>query len=503
MKTTIHHHISRTLPLLGLAFLLLQACTEDRIQLSYDGTLAGHVKDFTSDEVLAGVILTTNPATISVATDSTGFFEFSTLSEGDYTLIARKSDYVSESVVISVTHDDTATVVVLLERSSEYNKAPEFGSVFQPDSGEPVDPMDVVLTWTASDPNPEDALSYDIRLFGNGNQEAATYENLSESELILTDLAYNTVYFWQVRAYDAYDTIVSDVHSFQTLPFPDYPILFARETEDGLSAIFSADTTGSLPIRLTIGTRDTWSPRRSPAGQKIAYVSHDNLEAHIYTMDIDGSNSKKITRLPISGYHNAGRGYAWSPRGDKIIYAYYDRILEVGADGTGERTLATAPAGRHFRDLSYAPDGSRIVAQTVGSDADQSELCLIQVSDGSLEVLVDSLSGMTESPSFSLNGNQILFTADVSESLVPDERQLDARIYEIDLVTRRTWNLSEHRPDGTNDLNPRYSSNGAYIIFENTSNESGATPSIWMMDRDGNSLSRRMLFEGARMPDWL
>ena len=53
---------------------------------------------------------------------------------------------------------------------------------------------------------------------------------------------------------------------------------------------------------------------------------------------------------------------------------------------------------------------------------------------------------------------------------------------------------------GYNDTNPRFSPNGAQIIFEYSSNAPGSPKEIWIMDIDGNN--RRKLFNEGEMPDW-
>ena len=53
---------------------------------------------------------------------------------------------------------------------------------------------------------------------------------------------------------------------------------------------------------------------------------------------------------------------------------------------------------------------------------------------------------------------------------------------------------------GTNDLDPRFSPDGAKIIFVNTNNDGISPRTIMTMNIDGRD--RTVLFEGAEMPDW-
>jgi TolB protein len=490
-------YANRILYFLVLA-LFLQGCNEDKLDVNATGILDGSVMDFTSDESLSGAVLTTNPPTISVASDSAGYFIFKTIDVGDYNLIAKKNGYVSESVAVSVKKDRSTTVVVLMERSSEYNDPPEFTGSFNPGNGETQLPVNLTLSWTATDKNEGDSLLYDVELYESNHENAQLFTGLTDTALTVEYLSFNTVYYWQVTVSDLYTSVKSDLLSFRTMPLPDNEFMFTRMTGDGDYEIFSSDSAESTLVQLTINYTDDWQPRLSPLRNKVAYVSHDNLEPHIFTMKRDGTDKTKISKRPITGYNNPGRGLAWSPSGDRIIYANYNRLSFIQHDGTVEGVIATAPANRHFRDLDYSPDGTLIVALTVGVNPDDSEIYLMNSDGTNPVVLVSNLDGIIEAPSFSVDGKQVMFTRDIQGS--GTSRQLNAHIFSVDVTGGTPVDLSINKPNGTNDTNPRFSPNGAYIIFESASNVIGSQKSIWFMDANGNN--RKQLFSNAEMPDW-
>ncbi len=490
---------STILLLLSIITLSFYGCNEDKLDVFVTGVLDGTVMDFTSEENLSGAILTTNPPTVSVASDSAGYFIFKTIEVGEYNLIARKNGFVSESVSLSVQQDKTTSVVVLLERSSEYNDPPVFNDPFTPSNGQAQQSVDLTLSWTATDPNAEDSLVYDVVLYESNNDESWSFEDINESFIEVEGLKFNTVYFWQVTASDPFISVQSELLSFRTIPLPDNPILYTRMTEDGYE-IFSSDTAQNSPVRLTRNYTDDWLPRLSPSRNVVAYVAHDNLEPHIFTMERDGTNQKKITRRPITGYNNPGRGLAWSPSGDRIIYGNYDRLSFIQYDGTLEGVITTAPANRHFRDMDWSPDGTLIVAHTVGINPNDSEIYLMNSDGTNPIILVSNLAGIIEAPSFSIDNKKVIFTRDVSGYSSGTNRQLDAHIFIIDINSHTIEDISQNKPSGSNDTNPRFSPNGASVIFENASNVSGSEKSIWIMDIDGKN--RVELFENAEMPDW-
>ncbi|MCK5691578.1 MAG: PD40 domain-containing protein [Bacteroidales bacterium] len=484
---------------LSCAFFL-QGCKEDKLDDFATGILDGTVMDFTSEVNLSGAILTTNPPTVSVASDSVGYFIFKTIDVGDYNLIAKKNGYVSESVAVSVQQNKTTTVVVLMERSSEYNNPPEFTGSFTPGNGETNQEVNLTLSWGVTDSNEEDSLTFDVELYESNHENAQYFEGLTDTTVNVVNLSFNTVYYWQVTANDPYSFVKSELLTFRTIPLPDNEFMFARMTMEGDYEIFSCDSLENNLVQLTINHPDDWQPRLSPLRNLVAYVSHTNLEHHIFTMERDGSRQTKISKRPITGYNNPGLGLAWSPTGDQIIYSNYDRLSFIQYDGTIEGVITIAPANRHFKDLDWSPDGTLIVAQTSGVNPNDNEIYLMNADGTNPVILVNNLPGIIEAPSFSVDGKQVIYTRDLSGSTSGTNRQLDAHIFIINIASGISTDVSQEKPNGTNDTNPRFSPNGAHIIFESASNVSGSEKSIWVMDADGEN--RKLLFSNAEMPDW-
>ena len=103
--------------------------------------------------------------------------------------------------------------------------------------------------------------------------------------------------------------------------------------------------------------------------------------------------------------------------------------------------------------------------------------------DGSnRQQLIGSLDGIVQSPSWSIDGESVLFTHDVSGNESIDGRMLNSRIFSLNLSTMDTTALSQNKPQGTNDTHPRYSPTGAQIILPTcpTMNPKHRTSMSWM-----------------------
>jgi serine/threonine protein kinase/Tol biopolymer transport system component len=155
----------------------------------------------------------------------------------------------------------------------------------------------------------------------------------------------------------------TDAHTVFTLrrPFlelaevdwsPDGRYLLIQENTlqlDGQVAVIPA--AGGNPRVLT--AFPGWSPRWSPDGTRIAYVSSiDN--PGVYVTGVHDPYPVKLASMPDLGYGAAGT-LAWSPDGRELTYADYDDgnpLHVIFADGTGDTAIANGadlPAWRPYQ----------------------------------------------------------------------------------------------------------------------------------------------------------
>ena len=485
----------------------LTGCEEATVTPVTFGTVAVTVLDARTNQPLANTGVSTNPATGSYVTDAQGKLTISELPAGLVAITARRTGYTQLTTNVTVASGQTQAIVLQLEKPTTA-AAPNAPVRPGPANGATGQPTDVALSWHPNGTTKADSLRYDVVLFESNNLNQRTLlSNSKDTVVTATGLLFNTTYYWQVTVRNAAGASArSPVWSFQTGALPDNRYLFAR-TSAGNTDIYSSDNAGASLVRLTTSAAVETAPQLSPLRDIVAYASNATGQYQLYTMHRDGSNQRQITVLSVEGYSNAGVGYRWSPDGAQLIYAHYDQLYRINRDGSGLVLLATAPAGRHFRECDWTAQGNRLILQTIGANPYDSELYLYNADGTNPVLLVSNLPGRVDSPSFSLDGRSVLYTRDVAGFNSPAGRQLDAHIFIQRLDGSGTVDVSlgpnstgTAKAVGTNDLTPRYSPDGFRLIFVNRVNDDLSPPELWIANLDGNG--RTKLFGNAFLPDW-
>lgn len=482
-------------------FFLLTACREDTIELKTFGSLVGSVFEAGENVALEAVTISTTPATSLIVTDDFGRFELDNIEVGSYTVRAEKDGFKTVIESITVFENRVANVIIQLEPDSLTNAAPSMPNTPSPMDNSLAQPVEVMLSWMAEDTD-KDELVYDILLCSSNQTDCeVVVMNHPENFLQLKDLRHNTVYFWQVVAKDNFSEVSSSIWSFETQEFPNNRFVYAKKVGDEYQ-IFSSNEEGDL-IQLTADAGSSWRPRISPNREQIAFLSNKGIDTHIFVMDKDGLNLRQVTQdLPIRGYNNMELDFSWSPDGSQLLYMNNAALFRIRLDGTGLNQVAEAPQGFTFSEVDWTGQQDLIVARVTGANTYESDIFLINEEGEYVQQIFSDIPGATGGLQFSIDGNLVLYTHDVSGFENETGRLLNSQIFLRDLTTNTTINVSQlsNKELGTNDLDPRFSPDGSKIIFVNTNNDGISRKQILVMDIDGRL--RTMLFDNATMPDW-
>jgi TolB protein len=192
--------------------------------------------------------------------------------------------------------------------------------------------------------------------------------------------------------------------------------------------------------------------KRGVAETKVAFLSRDNQNTEIFSIDFDGHNLKKITND-----NTLNLTPAWSPNGRWLIYTSYagnnpDLIMIDRHNKSPRRALL------HRSGLNAAPSWSPV----------DDRLCLVLSKDDNSEIYIlennRNLRRLTRhfnidtSPTWSPDGKKIAFTSDRSGRGSPQIYIMDALLGDKAGVERISFNSSY------ND-NPAWSPDGDKIAY--------------------------------------
>jgi len=497
IQQLINNRIGRNIVTLLFTIFQLTSCVEDKVDPLLIGSIKGVIVSKALNTPIEEVEVNTAPVTSMTFTDADGKFTIDNVPEGEYTILTNAEGYARETIKVKVIRNAATEVSIKLGTANILAPAPETPV---PANGETNQPLTVTLKWSIPHTS-DDTLQYAINIYeANQIVPLIEIEGIRDTLYVVENLKYNTAYYWQVEVQSSTGYITSgDLWLFKTIPFPDNHIIFTSKN-GGNFDLYSSDLAGDSLTRITFSSSYELRPIFNSNRDKIAFSSNATLDYHIYTMNNDGSGIQRITTIPLAGYHNQGIGFSWSPDNGKFIYSNYNKLYRIDKDGVNLTLIATAPTNRNFRACDWTAVDNKIVVETIGSTIYESEIYLMNADGSDTVRLVDNLPGIIESPSFSIDGKEILYTRDASGFESEDGRQLDSRIFIKNTGTMAIVDVSNGKPDGTNDLQPRFSPDGAKIIFVNVSNTPNSLKSVWIMDKDG--ANREKLFDGAEMPNW-
>ncbi|MBN2661634.1 MAG: carboxypeptidase regulatory-like domain-containing protein [Tannerellaceae bacterium] len=203
---------------LGLLFFAaFIACESDELDIVNYGTIEGQVMDGETYLPLAGVMISTTPASVTLLTDTEGKFSIPKVKEGDIDVNLEKKDYLSSSLKVAVFEGEVTNMDFLIFK--DYN---ETGNIViydpVPGNGAVDQKLALTLKWNIEGKKAGIEVLYNIYLF----ESNSTVQNLLSEDVILKEvttdnLKPNTTYFWYVVArHDGLRVANSPTWTFKT-----------------------------------------------------------------------------------------------------------------------------------------------------------------------------------------------------------------------------------------------------------------------------------------------
>ena len=283
-----------------------------------------------------------------------------------------------------------------------------------------------------------------------------------------------------VRTFTGQDLFGLEVASDPQISPDGGRIAYVRRSNDimtdrGRSTIWLIDVKTGAQTPLIANAGNHMSPRWSPDGTRLAYVSTSEGGAQLFVRWMANGATARITGLPDSP-----NSLAWSPDGSRLAYVMTipGAPAKLGSGPDKPEGAQWAPPLEVIDRVTYRNDGDGYVKP--GFD----HLFLVSAEGGAPRQLTFGNFNDAGPLSWTPDGKSILF----STLRGPDwERSFDSEIYTLDVASGSLTTLTHRRgPDNAPLVSPD-GSKIAYLGFDDKL-RSFENNQLYVMNRDGSGV---------------
>jgi dipeptidyl aminopeptidase/acylaminoacyl peptidase len=231
-----------------------------------------------------------------------------------------------------------------------------------------------------------------------------------------------------------------------------------RAANRTLTQIYLVPIEGGSPRQLTTGDKSSVSPRWSPDGKKVAFISGRDGTPQIWTIDVAGGALQKVTNI------STGAGDPiWSPDGSMLAFVS-DVYPECTTDECNKKREQEAEESK-----VKAKVATRLLFRhwTSFKEGKRTHVFVVPASGG---LARDVTTGDYDAPPFSLGGpTDYAFSPDSKElAFVRNTDKVEAASTNSDLFIVPVTGGEPKRLTGSNqgaDASPVYSPDGRYLAY--------------------------------------
>ena len=288
---------------------------------------------------------------------------------------------------------------------------------------------------------------------------------------------------WRRAAHKCADTVYSRL-SGET-GFLDTRVVYVAETgpkNNRTKRIAIMDSDGSNHRYLTLGDATVTTPRFSPTGDKLVYMTTAGRRPRVMLMDVASGTARSLVPGLVLTF--APR---FSPDGRTVVFS----MAKNGRTGIYTVSTAGGPPRRLTDSIgadtspSYSPDGSRIVFE---SDRGGTQQLYVMNPDGSGQKRISFGGGRYASPMWSPRGDLIAFTK-ISGN------------FRIGIMSP-SGGGEKILTDAWQDEEPSWAPNGRFVMFNRIRQGASGQTSLYAVDINGGNPRRLPTPQDGSDPSW-